>query len=355
MQRVIHAAPTAIIVVDAEGRIVLCNPRAEKLFGYDRQELHSVDIDELLPQDTRGHHRILRAEYMKAPEPRPMGANRELFAAHRSGREIPVEIGLSPLTLEGETYILASIIDITERRKQEETLRKTLKEMARSNKALDEFAYIVSHDLKEPLRGINNYISFIMEDHAGNIGADGRHYLSAAQGLAQQMYTLIDDLLAYSRLGHSDLDIHNVNLDKLLRELLDALNPLIESHNVTVDIEQPLPQRRCDRIWVRQLFQNLITNAIKYNDKPDKYVGIGYRDENGNTVFYVRDNGIGIAAKHRDKIFRIFQRLHPDEAYGGGAGAGLAIASKIVERHGGRMWLESTLRKGSTFYFTLHE
>ncbi len=354
MQRVIRSVPTAIIMIDTEGRITLCNDMAEKMFGYDSKALQSQVIDDLLPQRFRASHCDLRTEYMKEPQSRPMGAGRDLFALHRSGREIPVEIGLNPFTAEDEVYVVASIIDITERKKQEQALKDAMEVMARSNRALDEFAYIVSHDLKEPLRGINNYITFLMEDYANEIGAEGRRYLNASHGLAQRMHLLIDNLLTYSRLGHTELDIHNVNLDKLLRELLEDLNPLIESQHVTVEIAEPLPRMPCDKIWVRQLFQNLITNAIKYNNKQNREVAIGYRDDAGKRVFYVRDNGIGIPDKHREKIFRLFKRLHPDEAYGGGAGAGLTIAVKIVERHGGRIWLESAPGEGSVFYFTLH-
>lgn len=223
-------------------------------------------------------------------------------------------------------------------------------ELERSNRELDDFAYIASHDLKEPLRGLHNYASFLQEDHADRLDDEGRHYLERMQRLVERLTALIDGLLAYSRVGASEAVMEPVALDPLLDEVAEDLQPLLRGGLVRAT---PLPTVRCNALWVREVFQNLIANAVKYNDKPLKRVEVGCDTSGQAPAFYVRDNGIGIAPQHQDSVFRIFKRLHEQDKYGGGTGAGLTIVKKIVERHGGRIWLESTPGEGTTFHFTL--
>ncbi len=251
-------------------------------------------------------------------------------------------------------------------RKADELARINV-ELARSNSELDAFAYIASHDLKEPLRGIHNYSSFLIEDYANILNEDGVSKLQTLVRLTQRMEDLIESLLHFSRLGRVELSMQKTNLNELVKNVIDVLSISLKD-KVDIRIPRPLPFIQCDRVQVNEVFTNLITNAIKYNDKVDKWVEIGFLDaaelENENTqlsedqlsqgiVFYVRDNGIGIRAKHLDTIFRIFKRLHAPNKYGGGTGAGLTIAKKIVERHNGIIWVESKYGEGSTFYFTL--
>jgi light-regulated signal transduction histidine kinase (bacteriophytochrome) len=226
-------------------------------------------------------------------------------------------------------------------------------ELERSNNELDAFAYIASHDLKEPLRGIHNYSNFLIEDYGETLNDDGREKLRTLIRLTQRMEDLIDSLLHFSRLGRVDLSMKPTNLNSLIQEILDLLSARIEETNVEIRIPRPLPTVYCDRIQIGEVFNNLIVNAIKYNDKDQKWIEIGYLDQSNPVIFYVQDNGIGIRDKHFDAIFRIFKRLHAPHKYGGGTGAGLTIAKKIVERHGGKIWLESTYGEGSKFYFTL--
>ncbi|MGH1396286.1 MAG: ATP-binding protein, partial [Trichormus sp.] len=228
-------------------------------------------------------------------------------------------------------------------------------ELERSNKELDAFAYIASHDLKEPLRGIHNYSNFLMEDYGEIINADGKEKLMTLIRLTQRMEDLIDSLLHFSRLGRVDLIMQPTNLNDVVHRILDMLRVRIEESGVEIRIPRPLPTVYCDRVQLGEVFSNLIANAIKYNDKPNKWIEIGYFDNLRPITFYIQDNGIGIREKHFDSIFRIFKRLHGPSKYGGGTGAGLTIAKKIVERHSGTIWLESTYGEGSTFYFTLQE
>ncbi|WP_193196350.1 ATP-binding protein [Nostoc sp. MG11] len=229
-------------------------------------------------------------------------------------------------------------------------------ELERSNNELDAFAYIASHDLKEPLRGIHNYSNFLIEDYGEILNDEGRDKLRTLIRLTQRMEDLIDSLLHFSRLGRVDLSMQQTDINSVVRRSLDLLSARIEQMQVKICIPRPLPSVYCDRVQVGEVFNNLIANAIKYNDKAEKWIEIGYIDHpTAPVIFYVRDNGIGIREKHFDAIFRIFKRLHGPNKYGGGTGAGLTIAKKIVERHSGKIWVESTYGQGSTFYFTLQE
>jgi two-component system, chemotaxis family, sensor kinase Cph1 len=237
-------------------------------------------------------------------------------------------------------------------------------ELERSNIELDSFAYVASHDLKEPLRGIHNYSTFLIEDYGDKLGEDGNHKLATLMRLTQRMEDLIESLLHYSRFGRVELLLEAVDLADIVASVLDVIE-ISQPSPVQLQIPRPLPTVQCDRTQMTELFTNLISNAIKYNDRDRKEVEIGYLlpDEidpavpepldRSQTLFYVKDNGIGIRTKHLDNIFKIFKRLHPASKYGGGTGAGLTIAKKIVERHQGNIAVASTFGENSTFYFTL--
>lgn len=220
------------------------------------------------------------------------------------------------------------------------------------NKSLDEFTYIASHDLKEPLRGIHNYASFLKEDYASKLDKQAQEYISSIQRLAERMTTLTDRLLEYSRLGSTEIKREPVDLDAIVDDVIKDLSSL-QADGVELRHTGKLGGATGDAIRIGEVFQNLITNAAKYNDKPQRWVEIGRDDSSAYPVYYVRDNGIGIQPHHVDSVFRIFKRLHEQNKYGGGVGAGLTIVKKIIERHDGRIWLESVPGKGTTFYFTL--
>ena len=238
-------------------------------------------------------------------------------------------------------------------------------ELTRSNVDLDSFAYVASHDLKEPLRGIHNYSSFLLEDYGEILAGDGVSKLETLIRLTRRMENLIDSLLHYSRLGRSELATSQLDLNLLLQEVVELFKITTDALDVTV---LPLPAIWGDLTQMSELFTNLVSNAIKYNTNTPVKIEIGvldpaiaahkYRDrlsslpENAH-IFYVRDNGIGIDPIHLEDVFRIFKRLHVRDEYGGGTGAGLTIAQKIVDRHGGKIWVESVLGQGSTFYFAL--
>ena len=237
-------------------------------------------------------------------------------------------------------------------------------ELERSNDDLDSFAYVASHDLKEPLRGIHNYSLFLLEDYADKLDADGVSKLNTLVRLSQRMESLIESLLQVSRVGRQDLDVREADLNELLAEVTDLLGPRLEQTGTLLYVPTPLPTLRCDPVRLREVYNNLLTNAMRYNDKPEKYVEIGVapagvQSPKGNinsddfSVLYVKDNGIGIDSRHHESIFRIFKRLHSQEKYGGGTGAGLAIVKKMVEKHGGELWVVSEPGQGATFYFSI--
>ncbi|MCC3404918.1 MAG: GAF domain-containing protein [Microcoleus sp. PH2017_10_PVI_O_A] len=242
---------------------------------------------------------------------------------------------------------------------QADEMAKINLELQRSNTELDAFAYVASHDLKEPLRGIHNYSNFLIEDYGDVLHSDGIAKLQTLVRLTQRMEDLINSLLHYSRLGRTELSRQPTNLNDVVRQSIDILK--IGGPQQAIEFRtQTLPTVACDRTQVSELFLNLISNAIKYNDKTEKWVEIGAIESEaasskdpGLYTFYVRDNGIGIPQKHWERVFQIFKRLHAQDEYGGGTGAGLTIVQKIVDRHGGKIWVESTLGEGSTFYFTL--
>jgi two-component system, chemotaxis family, sensor kinase Cph1 len=280
------------------------------------------------------------------------------------GRSLPWK----PCELEAVLELRSAIVGIVLR--QADELAKINVELERSNNELDAFAYIASHDLKEPLRGIHNYSSFLIEDYGDILNEDGVSKLKTLMNLTQRMEDLINSLLHFSRLGRVELALQRTDLNQLVQNALEVLSISLESTPVEIRIPRSLPAMRCDRVQISEVFTNLISNAIRYNDRDQKWVEIGYLDQvespqvyadeseavsEPTVTFYVRDNGIGIPERHLDTIFRIFKRLHASTQYGGGTGAGLTIAKKIVERHGGKLWVESTPGQGSTFYFTLKE
>ncbi|GAC1377313.1 MAG: ATP-binding protein [Hymenobacter sp.] len=238
-------------------------------------------------------------------------------------------------------------------------------ELERSNDELDSFAYVASHDLKEPLRGIHNYALFLLEDYADRLDAEGVHKLETLVRLSQRMEGLIESLLQLSRVGRTDLVLADVDPNAVLADVAELLQPRFEQTHTTLTAAGPLPAVRADRVRLQEVLYNLVSNAIKYNDQEVKTVAVGLAPPEaaaGATrpilaadfhVFYVRDNGIGIAPRHHASIFKLFKRLHPQDKYGGGTGAGLAIAKKMVEKHGGSLWVESAPGQGATFYFTL--
>lgn len=252
-----------------------------------------------------------------------------------------------------------TVVEIILRRINE--LIELNKELEASNTELDSFAYVASHDLKEPLRGINDYSNFLIEDYAEVLDNEAVERLRTLIRLTERMEILLDSLLHYSRVGRIDLQKTETDLNEVLDESLLFLQTRITETKTEIGVPRPLPIVSADAVRIGEVFTNLISNALKYNDKPQKKIEIGYVENNLpniagasriERVFYVRDNGIGIDVRHHADIFRIFKRLHGRNEYSG-VGAGLTIVKKIIERHNGRIWIESALDEGTTVHFTI--
>jgi two-component system, chemotaxis family, sensor kinase Cph1 len=237
-------------------------------------------------------------------------------------------------------------------------------DLARSNEELDAFAYVASHDLKEPLRGIHKYAHQLLESAPEN--PEEKRKLDGLMRLTLRMDSLLDSLLHFSRVGREELTLEDVDLSEVLSDAIEMVGSRTGDGHTDIVIPTPLPTLHVDRVRVREVMVNLLSNALKYSDNEIKRVEIGFIKPEalalrttfpeasiGQIVFYVRDDGIGIAPRHFDQVFKMFKRLHGREEYGGGAGAGLTIVRKLVERHNGQVWIESVAGEGSTFYFTL--
>jgi len=243
------------------------------------------------------------------------------------------------------------IMDLVARKQAEEELRRTAEELARSNKDLEQFAYVASHDLQEPLRMVTGFVQLLKQNYGSRLDAEAEKYIDFASDGAKRMQTLINDLLAYSRAGTRAGELAPTDAGAALRQALANLEASIRETAAEIAHGQ-LPTVRADGTQLVQLFQNLVGNAMKFRGNAPPKIRVDACREEDHWLFFVRDNGIGMDPEYRDRIFLIFQRLHARNEYPG-TGIGLAICKKIVDRHGGRIWVESQPGQGSTFYFTL--
>jgi len=347
---ILESAPDAMVIADAQGRIVLVNAETERLFGYRRDELVGQPVEILMPEQFREKHPQHRREYTAQPRRRSMDGLRGL---RKDGTAVPLEIMLSPLESAEGILITATIRDITERKKSEE-LVKTVGELKRSNEELQQFAYFASHDLQEPLRMVSSYTQLLAKRYKGRLDADADEFIGYAVDGCNRMQRLIRDLLSFSRAGASGKAFQDISTENALNEGLKNLRTVIEESGAIVSHDL-LPAITTDGTQLAQIFQNLVGNAIKYRSAAVPHVNVSATKNGGKEwIFSVRDNGMGIDPQYFERIFVLFQRLHGQKEFQG-TGIGLAICKKIVEGLGGRIWVESQLGKGSTFYFALPE
>jgi PAS domain S-box-containing protein len=347
----LEAAPDAMVVVNPSGEIVLLNVQAEKRFGYHRNELVGQKVKNIIPE---GFAERLVADALRSAEDalaQQIGTGIELTARRKNGSEFPIELMLSPLESAEGILVTAAIRDITTRKKAEAHLLDKVEELNRSNVELGQFAYIASHDLQEPLRMVASYTQLLSRRYKGKLDSDADDFIAFAVDGASRMQRLIQDLLTYSRVGTKGGELREISSEAALQYALTNLRGAIEACGAQVT-HHPLPNVLADEMQLVQLFQNLIGNAIKYQNKGIPRVHISAQNGNKKCTFSVKDNGLGIDPQYFDKIFGMFQRLHKREEYAG-TGIGLAICKKIVERHGGSISVESQPGQGSTFSFAL--
>jgi len=349
LQMIISATSEAMISIGNDGLITLFNPAAEEMFGYKKEDMLGQPLDRLMPKQYRHHHSQYVQSYFATGKPDGIiGSTVELPALRSDGHKFLMEMSLSAGSLGDKQFVIAVARDITERKKIQLSQDELLKKVDNINKELKDFVSIVSHDLKAPLRGIKTLANWILSDCSDKLGDQGSKQMNLLLERVERMYNLIEGALQYSRAGLAQEKQVQVDLNKFIPEII---NMVVPPENITVTIENELPVIECEETHIMQLFQNLLSNAIKYMDKPQGWIKIGSVKQDGFWKFSVADNGPGIEEKHFEKIFKIFQALPtcPDFE---GTGVGLTVTKKIVELYGGRIWVESKIGEGSTFFFT---
>ncbi|MBW7990596.1 MAG: PAS domain S-box protein [Planctomycetes bacterium] len=350
LQMIISAIPDAMISIGNDGLISLFNPAAEEMFGYKKEDMLGQPIEPLMPEQYRHHHSQYLQSYFDIGKPDGViGCTVELPALRSNGNIFQIEMSLSAGSLGDKQFVIAVIRDITKRKQTELNQDELIKKVDNINKELQEFVSIVSHDLKAPLRGIKTLANWILSDCSDKLGDEANEQVNLLLERVERMYSLIEGTLQYSRAGRAVENKIQVDLNTFVPEIISMVDP---PKNITVTIENEMPVIECDEIHIMQIFQNLLSNAIKYMDKSKGRIKIGCVQKNGSWEFSVADNGPGIEEKHFERIFKIFQAL-PTSPDFEGTGVGLTVVKKIVELYDGRIWVESKVGEGSTFFFTL--
>lgn len=328
------------------GKIIDANKHACEILEYTRKELLTLSIQDI-DQEINLEKHIERWKQMVPGVPITL----EGIHRRKDGTTFSVEVRLVWFESGGEQFMLGLVRDITERKLMEEALRERTELLEQSNKELEQFAYVASHDLQEPLRMVASYTQLLAKRYKGKLDSDADDFINYAVDGANRMQMLINDLLDYSRVGTKGKEFVMTEFDVILEKILRDFKKAVEESGAKVTID-PLPSLMVDGGQIGQLFQNLISNAIKFRGDAPPQIHISSEKNEDKWIFSVSDNGIGIDPEYSSRIFEIFQRLHSKEEYPG-SGIGLAICKKIVERHGGNIRIESEPAKGTTFYFSI--
>ena len=348
LKNIVDNSSSLIYVMDKEGRILLANKAFQTIVGRTHEELIGQTRETYLPKEIAEEHQANDGLVLMAKAPLSI----EERNAEPDGMHHYLTVKTPLLDANGQVYAVAGIsTDITERKRAEETIQRITDDLLRSNSELEQFAYIASHDLQEPLRMVSSYVQLLARRYQGKLDSDADEFIAFAVDGAKRMQNLINDLLVYSRVGTHGNELKPVSAEYLLSEALTNLQLTMEESGATVT-HDPLPIVQGDPLQLAMVFQNLLGNAFKFRGSEPPCVHVSARHENDEWIFSVRDNGIGIDPKFAERIFIIFQRLHDRTAYPG-TGIGLSICKRIVQRHGGRIWVESEPGKGATFHFTL--
>ncbi len=347
----VEASPSAIAMVDLEGRIAVTNRRVSQLFGYDRHLLTGKPIEQLLQHSGNGPHPVLRALHSSAGEDEV--EPEELTGMRSDGRTLPVTVDLSPIGVGAQRFVLCAITDISDRKRAEENIRRINEQLWRKNQEMEQFVYSVSHDLKSPLVTVIGFVGMLKEDLVAGNTDGAADSVDRIERATRRMSALISDLLQLSRIGRVEIDRETISIEEIVHDLAQDLRERFEAKRATLRVITPLPDISADRARVVEALDNLLSNALKYGcSNADATVTVGAVQHPEEVRIYVRDNGPGIPAEYQDKVFQAFQRLSNQEE---GTGVGLAIVEKIMRTHGGRSWVESEPGAGAVFWLAFPE
>jgi len=346
---VLSSTLDSIITIDGNGVVLEFNRAAQETFGYSYAEAVGASLGDLIvPGRYREAHRAGMGRYLKTGEVHVLGKRLELPAMRRDGSEFDSELTITRSDINGEAAFIGVLRDITARKQAESEREQLIKALARSNQELDQFAYVASHDLKAPLRGIANLSQWIEEDMGGALAGESKAQMEMLRGRVHRMEALIDGILQYSRAGRVKAKPETVDTAALIAEAVELLSP---PGGVAFEVKPEMPVIVTERIPLQQVFLNLIGNAINHAGRSDPLIAVSWADAGPLVEFSVSDNGQGIAPQYHQRIFGIFQTLEARDKVEG-TGIGLSVVKKMVEAKGGQVWIESDLDQGATFRFT---
>ena len=357
IEEAVDTLDSGIILTDRKQEVIWANATVGRFFGIDRDRLIGVDAKRALSRYVGAFEeaQVLAALMEEAIDKGERIDSTICHVRPTLGREERI-LEYRSIPIETERYKGGRIdhyIDVTEMKRLEESLREKTENLERSNEKLEEFSHVVSHDLKEPLRTVETFSGFLLEDYEDKLDEEGTDYLHTLRRTSSRMRQLINDLLSLASIHMDTKSFERINTQRLMDEIREDLDARL--HGVNLQVAEDLPPVQGSAVRIRELFSNLITNAIKYNDKALPTLRVGWQPDQRNSgmaTFFVEDNGIGIESRYQQRIFGIFEKLNPREDYDG-TGAGLAICKRIVEEHGGTIWVKSDVGKGSTFFFTI--
>jgi len=350
--QIIETALDAFIGMDSNGQVTDWNAQAESTFGWVRSEAVGRELRELIIPHRHGQAHPQDVHNFLLSGTGPLLNKRiETMALHKDGHEFPIELAITPVMWGEKRSFAAFVRDVTDRKRAQQELARKIDELARSNAELEQFAYVASHDLQEPLRMVASYTQLLAQRYHGKLDSDAEEFIGFAVDGATRMQTLIQDLLSYSRVTTRGQSFQVTNTATVCTAALRNLQKAIEESAAAISVGN-LPEVSADATQLIQVFQNLVGNAIKYRDHRKVEIRIAAKTLDNLAIFSVEDNGIGIEAQYFERIFQMFQRLHTRTEYSG-TGIGLALCKKIVERHGGKIWVESKPGDGSRFWFTI--
>lgn len=372
--QLVETANDAIISIESCGNVIFWNNGAEAMFGYSADEISGRSLTLIIPERFREAHIHGMNNLLSTGMSRVIGKTIELIGLRRDGSEFPIELSLTTWKTKAGTFFTGIIRDITERKKAEEEIRKLNLELTRhsdeleaANRELESFSYSVSHDLRAPLRAIDGFSKALLEDYKDALDDEGKRLLQVVRDNTLKMGLLIDDILTFSRVGRKDIEIFDIKMEELAREVSNELMSLAAEKSARIEIKA-MPPALGDRSMIRRVFINLFSNALKFTGKrADAVIEAGsieaglepgamnfdkQQNMEKQNIYYVKDNGVGFDMHYSDRLFGVFQRLHSSEEFEG-TGIGLAIVKRIINKHGGSAWAEGKINGGAVFYFTL--